>query len=834
MFVNTVFEDDEKVDRSNLPSDLIKLNNKEYLNIIPGLVGTKRPTNGETLKGKIYKKFDNIKVIHTNDEEYSYSGRDFNMTNNIYTRKRMSVSGEAKKLKLKAAQMIINVPVDKIKRLTNVQSIGSISKETQFFIGISTIHGPLRIFRGKGFYRFFWSLLFIISVIFLTYQIITLFKLYMSHPTVSQLSFIIPSEGITNPSVTICNYNPIRYSYIKELNKTKNFPKKLLDYMTMSFLQLPNLFSMSNKLDIKESHSLLINYTKYVNPNFSIHSFYYDAGFQCNDILKICAFGGREFDCCEEAQPILTDLGKCYLLNLGKSKHTWLNNQRQSGINNGLLVIADYHTDEQIGYSEETAEESVFSNQFENGFRYYIHDDKNIPYLSTEGISISPKKRVYSAISIEKRILLNEEGWGNCSDKWPYGYEDIKIPYTSSSCHAICRAKYFINKCGCTPIIYNIVGEYKNCLPYEIYSCFLPNGTDTNTTLNVAILDLPTCHECKADCETWQYNMYNSYGDDFSVGALTYLKQKVPTWTNYYILKNIVAINIFSREIGYTEFSQKQSTTFVEVLSNIGGNMGLFLGMSVLSVVELVIFFCKILWLTISKRRRNYIRRKKELEEEKARQLEETLENFKRHNEDMKRLSMKKRLNKLTSRFASSFNKRGNNRAQRSNRYVSSIHSSQQSLNQKNEETKKSFVSSFHDSGIEASVRKSSHLVEDIIQQNLFGVGRSQICQPDEKSDEILRIDIDLNKFQNGQLLKITNKPVNRSHSLYSHNEKEFKSWKRGSVALPLTVTPVKMWRTKSDDSSNDNSIPTPSDCQNTPEISQPLILGIDELVRQV
>lgn len=86
MFVNTVFEDDEKVDRSNLPSDLIKLNNKEYLNIIPGLVGTKRPTNGETLKGKIYKKFDNIKVIHTNDEEYSYSGRDFNMTNNIYTR----------------------------------------------------------------------------------------------------------------------------------------------------------------------------------------------------------------------------------------------------------------------------------------------------------------------------------------------------------------------------------------------------------------------------------------------------------------------------------------------------------------------------------------------------------------------------------------------------------------------------------------------------------------------------------------------------------------------------------------------------------------------------
>uniref|UniRef100_A0A0N5BX17 Acid-sensing ion channel 1 n=1 Tax=Strongyloides papillosus TaxID=174720 RepID=A0A0N5BX17_STREA len=743
----------------------------------------------------------------------------------------MSVRSEAKKLKSKASHMIIDISVDKIKRLTQVESIGSISKETQFFLGISTIHGPLRIFRGKGFYRFFWTLLFITSVIFLIYQIITLFQLYTSHPTVSQLSFIIPSEGLNNPTVTICNYNPIRHSYIKELNKTNNFPKRLLDYMTMSFLQLPNLFSMSNKLDIKESHNLLINYTKYVNPNFSIHSFYYDAGFQCNDILKICAFGGREFDCCEEAKPILTDLGKCYLLNLGKSNHTWLNKQRQSGINNGLLVIADYHTDEQIGYSEETAEESVFSNQFENGFRYYIHEEKNIPYISTEGISISPKKRVYSAISVEKRILLNDESWGNCSHKWPIGYDDITMPYTSSSCYALCRAKYFINKCGCTPIIYNIIGEYKNCLPYEIYSCFLPNGTDTNSTLNVALLDLPTCHECKVDCDSWQYNIYNSYGDDFSIGALTYLKQKVPTWTNYYILKNIVAINIFYREIGYTEFSQKQSTTFVEVLSNIGGNMGLFLGMSVLSVVEVIIFFCKILWLTISKKRRNYIKTKKDMEEEKARQLEETLENFKRHNEDLKRLSMKKRLNKLTSRIASSFRKRSNNYAQRLNRYVSNIYPvPHHNMGNENKIFNKYHGSSFENSGIEASVRKSSHLIEDIIHQNLFGAGRTQVCTPENKDDEILRIDIDLNKFKDGQLLKITDRSLNRSHSLHVQKNKSFNAQKRGSVEIPISFSNEHSFMQSNE--SNDDYLTTFNECLKNHEIQQPLILGIDELVK--
>uniref|UniRef100_A0A0N4ZVE7 Acid-sensing ion channel 1 n=1 Tax=Parastrongyloides trichosuri TaxID=131310 RepID=A0A0N4ZVE7_PARTI len=737
----------------------------------------------------------------------------------------MSISEEAKKFKLKASHMIINIPVDKLKRLTRNQGIGSISKETQFFVGISTVHGPLRIFRGKGFYRIFWMVLFIISIVFLTYQIATLFELYLSHPTVSQLSFVLPSEGLNIPTVTICNYNPIRYSYIKELNKTKDFPKRLLDYMTMSFLQLPNLFSMSNKLDIQESHNLLINYTTYVNPNFTIHSFYNDAGFQCKDILKICAFGGREFDCCEEAEPILTDLGKCYQLNLGKSKHLWLNKQRQSGINNGLLVIADYHTDEQIGYSEETAEESVFSNQFENGFRYYVHEPKNIPYLSTEGISISPRKRVYSAISVEKRILLNDESWGNCSSRWPEEYDDINITYTSSSCFAICRAKYFIRKCGCTPMIYNIIGDYKNCLPYEIYSCFVPNRNDTNSTLSFALQDLPMCQECKADCDSWQYNVYNSYGDDFSIGALTYLKQKVPSWKNYYILKNIVAINIFFREIGYTEYSQKQSTTFVEILSNIGGNMGLFLGMSVLSLIEVVIFFCKIMWLTISKKRRNYMKTKKELEEEKARQLEETIENFKRHNEDLKRISMRKRLNKLTSRLASSFRKKSNTCAQKLNRYVSS--SIYPFDNSNGNKFRKHSLCSFETNGIEASLHKPSTLVDDIIQQNLFGTGRTQVCSPDQKNEEILRIDIDLNKFQDGQLLKITDKSLNRSHSCAMNVDKSLKDIKRGSIAFPIRLSNdnASIEVESNDEKFNQN--------ENLEKHNLPLYLDVDDLMNK-
>ena len=46
-----------------------------------------------------------------------------------------------------------------------------------------------------------------------------------------------------------------------------------------------------------------------------------------------------------------------------------------------------------------------FANEFETGFRYYVHGTNAMPYLATEGISVSPGTKVYSAISPTKVII---------------------------------------------------------------------------------------------------------------------------------------------------------------------------------------------------------------------------------------------------------------------------------------------------------------------------------------------------------------------------------------------------------------------------------------------
>ena len=76
-----------------------------------------------------------------------------------------------------------------------------------------------------------------------------------------------------------------------------------------------------------------------------------------------------------------------------------------------LQIIADSHTEEsKIGSSMSTSmigfgSGHAYADNFENGFRFFVHDQHAMPYLSTEGISVTPGSKVYSAISPTKVYL---------------------------------------------------------------------------------------------------------------------------------------------------------------------------------------------------------------------------------------------------------------------------------------------------------------------------------------------------------------------------------------------------------------------------------------------
>ncbi|PIO53201.1 hypothetical protein TELCIR_25474, partial [Teladorsagia circumcincta] len=80
--------------------------------------------------------------------------------------------------------------------------------------------------------------------------------------------------------------------------------------------------------------------------------------------------------------------------------------------------------------------------------------------------------------------------------------------------------------------------------------------------------------------------------------------------------------------MAHTEYRQVKATSLTEILSDIGGNMGMFLGMSLITVTEISLFISKIAWIAFSKRRRDYMFNKKKRETEEKKQLEETVSVF--------------------------------------------------------------------------------------------------------------------------------------------------------------------------------------------------------------
>lgn len=55
-------------------------------------------------------------------------------------------------------------------------------------------------------------------------------------------------------------------------------------------------------------------------------------------MFVMCSLAGRSFNCCQYAEPVLTDLGQCYQFRLSIANESFLHTQQQAGISNGSGV----------------------------------------------------------------------------------------------------------------------------------------------------------------------------------------------------------------------------------------------------------------------------------------------------------------------------------------------------------------------------------------------------------------------------------------------------------------------------------------------------------------
>ena len=68
------------------------------------------------------------------------------------------------------------------------------------------------------------------------------------------------------------------------------------------------------------------------------------------------------------------------------------------------------------------------------------------------------------------------------------------------------------------------------------------------------------------------------------------------------ITKNSLALNIYFNDLEYTQIEETEKNDIVDLVANVGGTVGVFIGISILSFAELLEFFIEICFIMFKKR----------------------------------------------------------------------------------------------------------------------------------------------------------------------------------------------------------------------------------------
>ena len=275
----------------------------------------------------------------------------------------------------------------------------------------------------------------------------------------------------------------------------------------------------------------------------------------------------------------LFDNGKyyqCYKLNGGKDKsgsQIELLKSKKSGSLYGLV----------IGFY--VPQLNIISYSITNNFIY--------PTMS-EIFNRYSKPNLYTDIFVKKFIEKKlGEPYNQCLDKeskfdsvlFRQTLKKYRI-YRQKNCYDICIQNYASSVCisnitNCTMDVYNEFDYEANC-----------------------------SKQCPLECETTSFSLsekacqYTMLDSDmhYKEGLENLLNDSnIASRTDAELNEKIIWLGINYEDLSYTQISQIPKTTLPDLISNIGGILGVFLGLSLLSFVEILEFLLEVLLILTKK-----------------------------------------------------------------------------------------------------------------------------------------------------------------------------------------------------------------------------------------
>jgi amiloride-sensitive sodium channel subunit gamma len=184
---------------------------------------------------------------------------------------------------------------------------------------------------------------------------------------------------------------------------------------------------------------------------------------------------------------------------------------------------------------------------------------------------------------------------------------DLKT-YDQHLCSFICFQDKLIDKCGCASAVIDSIRD----APY----CESPDELDCEAKFTAYFSAADTNKICENVCrEKCEYQLF-----DLSVKTVNYplpkYLQYLASFQNFgnftrdsatleaYAKKAVIRVNINYEGYTYTLIEERAATSFEQLLGNVGGQLGLFIGISLLSLIECVEITIELIFLYFERKAR--------------------------------------------------------------------------------------------------------------------------------------------------------------------------------------------------------------------------------------
>ncbi|XP_072410691.1 epithelial sodium channel subunit alpha-like isoform X1 [Chiloscyllium punctatum] len=293
------------------------------------------------------------------------------------------------------------------------------------------------------------------------------------------------------------------------------------------------------------------------------------------EFVQDCRFNG--FTCRESFDtsfhhPIY---GNCYTFNGINSSTQW--ESSQAGKDHGLSLVLRIEQNDSIPFLSTAA-----------GARMMVHARGRSPFMEDGGFDIRPG--LETSISMRKEVVSRlGQPYSDCTENG----SDVKVhnlyksDYTQQTCVRSCFQLTMVSRCGCAYYYYPLPSgaEYCNYNKHTSWGhCYYRLAKEFTD-------DVLGCFKiCQKPCKQTEYQMTAGYANWPSKNSLSWMN---PIFLNQHRSatsnrKELAKLNLFFRELNYKSMRETPALPVAVMLANLGSQWSLWLGSSVMSVLEMV------------------------------------------------------------------------------------------------------------------------------------------------------------------------------------------------------------------------------------------------------